>query len=307
MIAFGASISEPEPYRRYAEPGIRLAAEPDSEIYPFAAVGTIGRSYNLLLEAAAARQDLEALVLVHPHAEIADPDLCSKVRDTLSDPEVAVVGCAGATGVRNIAWWEGPVSSASIIHRYSEHGGGDLPGFSWKRAQPAPAEVQVVDGFLLVLSPWAVRNVRFDEGLVLGHGFDVDYCLQVRTAGRKVATADLRVIQHRSLEVISDLELWAEAHISLAEKWEGRWPGEEASTSTWKERARRAEAEREAARAVAYSRRLESDARVLELERAFEQATGTVSWRVTAPLRRLNLWRSTAAKRGWRLRSYRPS
>ena len=30
MIAFGCSVSESEPYFRYAEPGIRMAAEPDS-------------------------------------------------------------------------------------------------------------------------------------------------------------------------------------------------------------------------------------------------------------------------------------
>jgi len=32
VIAFGASISGAEAYARYAEPGIRRAAEPDSEV-----------------------------------------------------------------------------------------------------------------------------------------------------------------------------------------------------------------------------------------------------------------------------------
>ena len=50
---------------------------------------------------------------------------------------------------------------------------------------PPPAEVDTLDGQLLVLSPWAVRNVRFDESLLLGHGYDLDFCLQVRAAGRK--------------------------------------------------------------------------------------------------------------------------
>ena len=74
-------------------------------------------------------------------------------------------------------------------------------------ATAPPAEVEVVDGFLLVLSPWAVRNVRFDETLGLGHGFDFDYCRQVRAAGRKVVAADLRAVYYRSLELISDLDL----------------------------------------------------------------------------------------------------
>jgi Glycosyltransferase like family len=290
MIAFGCSVTEPEPYLRYVAPGFRLAAEPDSKLFPYAAVGTIGRSYNVLLDAAAAQADLEALVIAHPHTEIADPQFCAKVRQALADPDVAVVGCAGATGVRSLAWWEGSVSCGHVVHRYLEHGGGDLPAFAWTTTQPAPAEVETVDGFLLVLSPWAVRNIRFDEGLSLGHGFDLDFCLQVRAAGRKVMTADLDVIQHRSLEVITDLEMWTEAHIALAQKWGEQLSGHNGDQG-WKAQARRAEAEREAARSMAYSRRLAFDARVEALEREFHKTTRTISWRVTAPLRQVNKWR----------------
>jgi len=47
----------------------------------------------------------------------------------------------------------------------------------------------VVDGSLMVLSPWTVRSVRFDEGLRVGYGFDTDYCRQVRGAGRRTLPA----------------------------------------------------------------------------------------------------------------------
>jgi hypothetical protein len=297
MIAFAAAISDPEPYRRFAEPGIRLAADPDSEVLAFGAVGSIGRSYNMLLDAAAAHDDLEALVLVHPYMEIADPNLCAKVRTAFADPDVAVLGCMGASGVRSIAWWEGSVVSAPVTHRYHEHGGGDRPAFSWVHAEPPPTEVDTVDGLLLVLSAWAVRNVRFDESLHLGHGYDLDYCLQVREAGRKVVAVDIRAIQHRSLDLVKDLDLWIEAHVAMSRKWNGRIAGVDTDDASWKARARRAEAEREAARAFAFSSALKLDARVLELERAFEQATSTLSWRITAPLRRLNRLRSARASR----------
>ncbi len=299
MIAFGCTVTEPEPYRRYAEPGIRSVSEPDSRIYPFAAVGTIGRSYNLLLESAAACQDLEALVIVHPHTQIDDPQFMSKVRRGLSDPEVALLGCAGATGVRSIAWWEGRVSSGRIVHRYTENGGGELPAYSWTDPEPPPKEVDAIDGFLLVLSPWAVRNVRFDEGLMFGHGFDIDYCWNVRAEGRKVVTFDVDVIQHRSLDIISDLELWIESHISVARKWEGRAPDNQAPPADWKQRGRRAEAEREAVRAMAYSRKLEFDARADRVRRMLDETVQTRSWRLTTPLREVNLWRrSRLAKPG---------
>jgi GT2 family glycosyltransferase len=221
MIVFASSITEPETYRRCAQRGTNLAAEPDSEIIANGAAGSLFRSYNLILEMVAGRDDLEALVLLHQDAEITDPDFCTKLRAALSDPDVAVVGCVGAIGVRSIAWWEGSVTWASFVHRYREMGGGDLPAFAFNGAEvPAYArlgEVDTVDGFVLALSPWAVRNIRFDESLGLLHGYDFDYCLQVREAGRKVVTADFKVVHHHSLELIGNPETWVQAHMQVAE------------------------------------------------------------------------------------------
>ena len=135
MIAFGCAITSAKTYQRFAEPGIRVAAEPDSEILVYGAAGSIFRNYNLLLDRAAKLDGLEALVLLHQDAEIVDPDFCEKVREALRDPEVALVGCAGAIGVRNIAWWQGSVTWASFTHHYEELGGGEMEALSWKRTQ----------------------------------------------------------------------------------------------------------------------------------------------------------------------------
>jgi hypothetical protein len=296
VIAFGCSIAEPEPYHDYAEPGIQLAAEPDSQLYAFAATGPIARTCNLILDAAATRDDLEALVLIDVHAEIADRDFCAKVREALHDPNVAIAGCAGARDVRGIAWWEGTVSCGPVIQRYGEHGGGEVPAYAWANPEPAPAEVLIVDGFLLVLSPWAVRNLRFDEA-IRNHGYDVDFCLQAREAGRRARTAPFEVVYHRSVELIGDIELWVESHIQIAEKWGVRLTGEPADEDGWRARARRAEAEREAARAIAYSNGLIWDARILELERALDAMTSTAAWRITAPLRHGNRLRRQLVER----------
>ena len=90
-------------------------------------------------------------------------------------------------------------------------------------------------------------HVRFDESLTRFHGYDLDYCLQVREAGRKVLTADFRAIHHRQIEMLPDPEEWIEAHISVAEKWDGRMPRIGTAPGSWRERALRAEAERDAA------------------------------------------------------------
>ena len=305
MIAFGCAITRSKLYERCAEPGIRLVAEPDSRILAYASAGSIFRSYNLLLDEAAKLDDLQALVLVHQDAEIIDPDFCQKVRAALRDPEVAVVGCAGAIGVRNIAWWQGSVTWASFTHRYHELGGGEIPSLSWIREEiprhATTGEVDTIDGFVMAVSPWAVRELRFDESLGQAlHGYDFDYCLQAREAGRKVVTADFRAIHHHSLDLIGNPESWIEAHIKIAEKWDGRMLGVGAGMGDWKHRARRAEAEASLARTHAGGARLlrEASVRALQeetakrraLERELIELKRSKSWRLTAPLRWVARW-----------------
>jgi hypothetical protein len=288
LIAFGSSISGAEAYRRYAEPGIRRSAEADSPVLAYAAVEPVARTYNLILEEAAGLRDLEALVLVHPHTEIMQADFCARVRTALADPQIGAIGCAGARNVTSIAWWEGQVVCGHVRQRYEEHGGGEVATVRWSEHLAPPGEVEALDGQLLILPAWTVRNVRFDEALLLGHGFDLDFSLQVRQAGRRLVVEDLEVVHHRPIELVGDLAVWVEAHIQVAQKWEGTLHELPSDELSWKRRARRAEARREAARAIAMSESLKLDARVLELERQFEAMTSTLSWRLTSPLRALN-------------------
>jgi hypothetical protein len=301
VIAFGCAITSPELYDRCAGPGIARASEPGSEVLAFQTAGSIFRSYNVILDAAAELDDLEALVLVHQDAEIVDADFARKLRRALNDPDVGVVGCVGAVGVRSIAWWEGSVTWASFTHRYGELGGGELPALSWKADEmPAYArtgEVDTVDGFVLALSPWTVRNVRFDESLGQLHGYDFDFCLQVRDAGRKVVTEDFKTIHHHSLDLVSDPNTWVEAHMRVAEKWDGRMPNVGTAAGDWKERARRAEAEAAVARTQAVAAMLQAQARGKQLERELDVMKESISWRMTKPLRELNLHRHAWRRR----------
>ena len=291
MITFGCPITDGRLYERYARPGIELVAEPDSEVLAHQSGGSIFRAYNALMELAARNDDLEALVLLHQDSELIDPEFGTKVRAALSDPDVAIVGCAGALGVRNISWWEGMVTWASFSHRYTEMGGGDIPGLSW-HADRVPSyattgEVDVIDGFVIVMSPWAVRELRFDESLGLLHGYDLDICLQARAAGKKVVTTDFRAIHHHSLDLIGDQEAWIAAHMRIAEKWESQFSDDRGTD--WKQRARRSEAELEAMRvqlrlAEHYITRLSED---------YDQMQRSKSWRWAAPFR----WLGKVARR----------
>jgi hypothetical protein len=303
MIAFACAVTNTETYERCAEPGLRRAAEPDSEILTAGSVGSLALNYNMLLERAAAREDLEALVLVHQDAEIVSPDFCDRIRAALADPEVAIVGCVGAVGVRSIAWWEGAVTWASFTHRYEEHGGGEFPGLSWVGEGRGPihattGEVDSIDGFVMALSPWALRELRFDESLGPIHGYDFDICCQARVAGRKVVTADLQVVHHHSLGLVGDIEAWIDAYVQTTAKWEGRLPGIGAAPGDWEQRARRAEAETAAARIETGEGRLLIDAqirRIEALERELDSVRRSPSWRLTAPLRALRRRRPNVA------------
>ena len=299
MIAFGTAVTKPAEYRRYAEPGIRRASEPDSRILKVEEPGSIFQNYNRLLDEAAAHDDLEALVLVHQDAEIVDPDFCAKVRSAFSDPDVAVAGCVGAIGVRSIAWWEGSVTWASFVHRGGP--GEEFPSFSWDPEDLPPyarlGEVDTVDGFVMALSPWTVRNIRFDESLGRLHGYDFDYCLQVREAGKKVVTADFRMIHNHSLELANDPEGWVDAHMRVAEKWEGRMPEIGRAGGDWKYRARRAEAERGVARAGAIATQLQMEARARQHRRELDEHVESIGWRITVPLRKAGQLRRALAAR----------
>jgi hypothetical protein len=284
MIAFGCPITDPSAYERYGEPGVKLAAEPDSEVLTFLNAGSIFRAYNLFLDQAADLAGLEALTLIHQDVEIVDPDFCSKIRSALSDPKVAIVGCAGAIGVRSIAWWEGSITWASYSHHYEEMGGGELPGLSWPEKLPSYArtgEVDSIDGLVIVMSPWAVKNLRFDESLGDLHGYDLDICLQARAAGKKVVTTDFRVVHHHSLDLVGDPEGWVAAHMRIAEKWSETLDAE--GSDDWKQRARRAEAEAAAARVQL---RL-AQHHITRLAEDFSELQQSGSWRLTAPLRAL--------------------
>jgi Glycosyltransferase like family len=257
VIVFGTAVTDPETYDRCAVPGIQRVSEADSVVIAHQTAGSVFRNYNLLLDMAAEHEDLEALVLVHQDAELDDLDFATKIREALRDPDVAIVGCVGAVGVRSIAWWQGAVTWASVTHRYQEYGGGDTEAAGWDPGKlPSYAhtgEVDSIDGVVMVLSPWAVRELRFDESLGNLHGYDFDFCMQARAAGKKVMTADFRVIHHHSLELINDAEAWTQSYIRLVEKWNGQLPDTGADPE---QRALRAEAEAACARGISVSNQL---------------------------------------------------
>ncbi len=145
-------------------------------------------AYNEIMDEAAEDPRIEALVLIHEDTEIRDDRFEEKLRWGLDDPDVAIVGTIGATGVQGIDWWVHdsgigssilePIDAAELYEtpllKGSEMSG--TGGFG---------DVDMVDGYLLGMSRWALTELRFDEHEVGPgfHGYDADICFQARERG----------------------------------------------------------------------------------------------------------------------------
>jgi hypothetical protein len=211
--------------------GIDSVRAPSVPVYEIRGEHSLFRAYNEILDRAAADPLVEALVLVHEDNTIQDPCFESKARDALADPDVGIVGAIGAIGIGGIDWWvhERLVGAARLRPPVPFPpwgpplvGGGEIVG------PGGGGEVDMVDGFLLVLSRWVIDELRFDESLGPGFdGYDADLCFQARERGRKVVVAEFAVEHHyrwADLENEEYRSAWKRAHVAFRRKWEGRMP-----------------------------------------------------------------------------------
>jgi 2-polyprenyl-3-methyl-5-hydroxy-6-metoxy-1,4-benzoquinol methylase len=189
VIAYAACVGSPEKFQKICLPGLQRVAQPDDLVIEAEHERSIFAAYNEVLDAVRDRDDLEALVLLHEDTEVTDPSFPRLVRRHLSRDDVAVVGTVGARAIRGLAWWEGDCYGRVAETRgVIDFGGGDH-------------DVETVDGLVMALSPWAVRNLRFDEDAYDGFdAYDADFCAQARAAGKRVVVTELPVM-HRHTRV----------------------------------------------------------------------------------------------------------
>lgn len=213
MIVFGVAVSDEQQFQRWAMRGIERVAEGDSRVIVQRGFDSVQVPYNLILDEAARVPNLEAVVLLHQDTEIDDVLLLRKLRHAFADPRIGVVGPIGGTDVRGIAWWEGTsygrVAAPNVGFDRILHG--DV-AFGWHL-------VETVDGLMLALSPWAAREVRFDESFAQNfHGYDVDYCFQVRERGRQCLVGPLHTIHYGTWKPEQNSK-WIAAELVWQRKW----------------------------------------------------------------------------------------
>lgn len=224
MIAFGCVVSSEEIYQRRARATVRRFAEPDAVLVERRGQDCLYRAYNDIVAQVSAREDLEALVLLHQDVSIVDAGFSHRLREQLRDPRVAVLGTVGASAVRGIAWWEGKPIRGHVKWDWLQDP--DLepyvdPEMFSLGSDDVASECDAVDGLILVLSAWAARNLHFDETLGPSfHGYDIDICFQARAAGKLVVAAPLPVVHHTPGEFApAGASDWVRVHQAFARKW----------------------------------------------------------------------------------------
>src|SRR5689334_20490884 len=118
----------------------------------------IVQAYNMMLDAVVGWK-LDAFVLLHDDLEIVDPNAEEKFMVALEDRDVGLVGVAGGGG-DSIYWWNhNPVGHQWTDVRHIDFG-------------LRSGDVTLIEGSCMVLSPWLIRYLRFDQRFTGWHGYD---------------------------------------------------------------------------------------------------------------------------------------
>ncbi len=201
-------------YRECAEPTLeQFRAAGDVVLAASGDRRGIAAVYNEFIDAARARLDCEALVLVQDDVEILDAQARAKILTAVASDTVGLVGVVGARDVRSLAWWEG-VGVGAVLESRGPITHEEREGI-----------VDAVDGLLLILGRGAFSRLRFDEqAFPRFHAYDVDMAFQVRDLGLEVRVIALDAF-HRTRGGLGDEKAFFAADRALFAKWMGRVPG----------------------------------------------------------------------------------
>jgi hypothetical protein len=181
VIAYGVAVGNWDRYHQFVAPRIP-AGRPVTVQYGHPSITV---AYNHILDSWARRDGLDALVLLHEDLEMIDPETESKILAALADQDVAFVGIAGGRGgPPSLAWWESP---ERFGHQFTDSGVLELG--------PHTGEVTLLEGSFLVFSPWAVKNLRYDERMTGFHCCD-EIVIRAQHHGKRAVVADIATHHH---------------------------------------------------------------------------------------------------------------
>lgn len=205
-VHIGACVGQSGSWERLALPSLQFLGLKDMKTRRGAK--SIAKAYNSIIDEVV-QEDADGLILLHDDVEVRSP-FGDEFYQLLADDSIAVVGAVGARSPEGMSWWTGPPEGRR---------GTSVDTFDTHRFSRGTEDVDVVDGYFLGLSKWALRNLRFDEKLIQGfHAYDADICSQARAAGRRVVVTDLDLVHHNK-RGISNLDAYFAADFAWRLKW----------------------------------------------------------------------------------------
>jgi GT2 family glycosyltransferase len=204
MWVLGVCVGPSDRFERHCLPSLEAHCA-DAPLLVKREQVSIAHAYNqLMAEALALAAD--GLILLHDDVELrSDPR--PQLQQCMSEPSVAIVGAVGSRGAAFHWWPDGQAFGyAEDTRQTFDYGGGTH-------------EVDVVDGLIMALSPWAMRNLRFDASIGAWHGYDSDICTMARLQGKRVLVTDLKLFHHARPLAGYDTRPFGQARANYLLKW----------------------------------------------------------------------------------------
>jgi hypothetical protein len=202
VIGYGVCVSSWDKVQKYVLPHVG-----DRPLLGLSGQQKIAEAYNSIL-AAYRHQGLEALVLQHDDLQITDPYAETKFLAAVREPDVALVGVAGSRDYLSMHWWNGD----TLGHQMTDS---SLLDFGVREG-----EALFIEGSIMVFSPWAIENLRFDTRYPGFLGYD-DICATAVLAGKRNLVVDVDTHHHSTVGIKSESVRrdWADTEVLFWEKW----------------------------------------------------------------------------------------
>lgn len=207
VLVFGCCIGPSGKFATVAEPALQAVMSSEDILVREQGSDGICAAYNRILDRARDIKGCEGVVLLHDDVALG-ANARFQILDGLRRPGVGVVGAVGGRDLFGPQWVD------------ARHRAGYADDFyGWRRYGPATADVDVVDGLLLALSPGAVATLEFDpQNFPAFHGYDTDFCLRARSAGHRVLVVPVDYV-HRDKGSVGDSEAFSTSAATLQRTW----------------------------------------------------------------------------------------
>lgn len=167
----------------------------------------------------------DILCFMHDDITFHTQDWGKVVSNTLTDKSIGCVGVIGSWFMPNkvSSWWLCHAEVGTLIQGYRDNKGNYKTFVDGKVPAKPITDVVVVDGCWFCIPKAMFKDIRFDDLTYNSfHCYDIDICMQVLNAGKRVVVQSDIEIEHTSLGNV--LTSYYEQLGLFYEKWQDELP-----------------------------------------------------------------------------------